>query len=342
MLKGCLLLLAFVFTLLAVPPDYPDFSKCQEKITDAMLPTPVGDAIAIGSNRYLLFSPVAPNQFKIIRHDPFLQLYLIEADTNDHPLELWDNRPTKNPDKWMASISRQHVEKGQKTGWGTGIDQLATFSSETEPGSVMTGICYQIYGIGVGAKHYIETYYLDRFVKNEAVYYGDIGVRVQEKEGVVITSSDPFFPGNPFRVGDRIIKVQNQSIENVQEFYDLVINLPEGKRVGIEIKRYGQIKEFPVVVSRRYGGGYMTDTFLERFGVAVGKNLQVLKATPDSPNRFRWLKPGDRLLSINHQPVERYEDIQNLLSQTRREQVTFLMERDQFQFFIQVPTRWAQ
>lgn len=342
MLKGWVLLAAFVLTLVAAPPHYPDFSKCQEKIVDSLLQIPAGDAIGIGNNHYLLFSANPPSHFKIIRHDPFLQLYLIEAHTIDHPLELWDNRPTKNPDKWIASISRQHVEKGQKTGWGAGIDRLATFSSLTEPGSVMTGICYQIYGIGVGSNHYIESYYLERFVQNETVYYGDIGVRVGEQDGVIVTSSDPFFPQNPFWIGDRIMKVKNQLIGSVQEFYDTVINLPEGQRIEVEIERHEQTKKYPVTVGRRYGGGYLTDTFLERFGVAVGKNLQVTKATPDAPNRFRWLKPGDRLISINHEPVEQYGNIQKLLSQTRREQVTFLMERDEFQFFVQVPTRWAR
>lgn len=171
-----------------------------------------------------VYSPHStPKGYKILKHDPFVGMYLLESKNELLPISLRSINKEILEDE-MASILPQEGVSGKiQTRMQSPID-YATLNTPTFQNSLISTVCDHIYGIGIGKNQFIEKAYLERFVYSDSVYYGDIGVRVfqNSEDRVEVNLIDPFFSANPFAYGDIIMAINGEAIPNVAHFHRVV------------------------------------------------------------------------------------------------------------------------
>lgn len=203
-LKFFLCFLAFVVPLVAY-----DFKACERKAELSMERVGNTYGIAIRSleqnaSKVALFvySPkTKPQNYKILKHDPFVGMYLLEPKGVLEPIDLKTIQKEILEDE-MASVTPSNSVSGKiATRMQSPID-FATLNTPTFQNSLISTVCDHIYGIGIGKNAFIEKEYLERFLKSDWIYYGDIGVRVVENgDGEVeVSVIDPFFKKQSFYV----------------------------------------------------------------------------------------------------------------------------------------------
>ena len=339
-LKWWVLCCVFVSALLAQEYDY---KHCIEYYTHASVP--VGDTRAValkhnGKVVYFLYARTPPKA-KILKSDPFMGFYLIESKPTKLAYDLLtlDKRTLEDPN--LVAISAKSPARGHITGRQSGYLHYAQFSNTLERNSVIGNICYQIYGVGVGGKGFIERSYIERFLNAKEIAYSDIGVRLDSKRAVV-RYSDPFFPRNPFLQDDEILNINATKITSATQALWLITNLPRTREVMVQVRRAGQILNFSLKPDRLYGGFLLRDTFLERFGIVLDNNMMIV-SKHDAPNRFKDLKVGDRIVWINKTPATP-NNLKELLTRTLEPQelskyegkIQLLVRRGEFEFFIKI------
>lgn len=255
----------------------------------------------------IAFSPHPLTNPDIIKSDPFVGLYILKVPKTKfsyHFLNI-DNFAKTNE---LASIGLNFNAKGKIVKNQTGFIDYAKFSSKVPLNGTISNICYQIYGLGVGENHFIDKVYLNRFLNEKSPYYGDIGIRViQEKGNVFVYEIDPFFSDNPFMLGDVILSIDGKKISTYQQFEWLISNAAYNKALKVEIIRDDQKMTLNPIVNQRYGGFLLPDTFLERFGISVNNDLEIIKYNQKMDfqkyNSDSWFKLGDKIIWINGQPI---------------------------------------
>lgn len=327
------------------PAQNFNYSHCKNYYLNASVP--VGDTRAIalkhkGKKVYLLQSKTRPNA-KILKADPFVGLYLVESGTSklSYNLLTLDSRTLKDPN--LATISAKEVKKGKITARQSGYLNYAKFSSPLVQNSVIGNICYQIYGIGVGGNGFLEKKYIDRFL-NVGASYSDIGVRFDmNAKKPLVRLIDPFFPNNPFMVGDEIVSVNGKKVGSVLDTIWVITNLAQNTNAKITFKRDGKVHTITIKPDKMYGGLLLSDTFLERFGVAFGEDLEVLSLNDSGHLRLGFLKEGDKIVWINKKEAN-IHNIKELLSNSQSDEelqqyggkIQLLIHRGEAEFFIKI------
>ncbi|BCZ18564.1 PDZ domain-containing protein [Helicobacter sp. NHP19-012] len=242
-----------------------------------------------------------PKGAKILKADPFIGFYLLKTPPTEFAYNLLDidERAYTHP---LASISTDRATPGRIVKRQEGFLDFAKFSTPVAANGVVSNICYQIYGVGVGGG-FIEARYIKRFLRQKSPYYGDIGVRVRQRGGVVVESIDPFFPNNPFLEQDKITNINGRNINNVREFEWVVSNLAYQERASVQVLRGGRLRALQVRVDKRYGGFLLPDSFLERFGIRLSPHFVIQTINKSRPHDFKLLHVGDKLVWINRRPI---------------------------------------
>ncbi|WP_205435941.1 DUF7488 domain-containing protein [Helicobacter suis] len=278
-----------------------DFSHCQKYYDLASRP---GSVSLFWEGKQVAFvHGSVPKGVKILKADPFVGFYLIKVPPTKFAYNLLDidEQAYKHP---LASIGSHDARPGSILARQRGFLIYARFSAPMPANAVVSNICYQIYGIGVGNKEnaFIESRYIKRFLSQNSPYYGDIGVRVKEQGGVMVESVDPFFTNNPFLEKDVITKINNQPITSTGHFEWLVSNLPFKRVISVQIRRKGQLQTLTVRVDKRYGGFLLPDSFLERF-IKINAHFVITALHKNRPQALRNLHLGDQILWINRKPI---------------------------------------
>lgn len=321
-----------------------DFEACEKKSSSFLekVGNTYGVAIkALNKERAVLFvySPrVKPKGYKILKHDPFVGMYLLESKRKLEPIALRTISKDIIEDE-MASVTPYNSVSGKiATRMQSPID-FATLNVPTFNNSVISTVCEHIYGIGIGGNAFIEKDYLERFVNSDAVYYGDIGVRVELNPygEVGVKVIDPFFKNNPFKYNDVILAINGEKISNLASFHRIVFDLERNSVALVEIKRNGEILEVPVSVDKRRGGMLLKEDFLGRVGIAIDDDFTITHIDSDAKDGFERLRVGDKVLRINQKTTPKgYNAIIHLLGEYPDETQRWLISRDDFQFFIDV------
>lgn len=352
--RYCYLHIALTMILICITQSLfaYDYSHCMKYFNAAS--TPVGSSYAISlkngtKQHHILYATTTPRNVKILKADPFIGLYLIEAPNTKQSYELLalDARTLK--DKNLAFISSKKVQKGHITKRQSGFIRYAQFSATAEANSVLGNICYQIYGISVGNNRFMEKKYIDRFLSQKTPYYGDLGIRFADFKAIV-HFIDPFAANNPFEPNDEILSINGTKVNTSDEAEWIISNLKQDSMAKILLKRKGKTLTFNVKVTKRYGGFLLQETFLERFGIALDSEMNILSINHANAGRFSALRAGDRILWINKEPIitestssahQRFQRLKFLLSQARFDErfdgkMQLLIMRDNLEIFLKV------
>ncbi len=311
-----------------------DFKHCQAFFQKASLQKGGVALKELPKGVYLYYSKTYPKHAKVIKSDPFIGLYLLQSTPSAYAYTLRDldkdalTRP-------MASVGANQAKEVQLLSLQKGYDRYARIAQEIQKNGVISNICYQMLGLGVGGNGFIETKFIKRFLSQQEPYYGDIGVRIEDKnKRLVVVQFDPFFPKNPFLKNDEILAINNQKIHSLAEFEWVVSNLKYQSLAKVTIKRNHKIKEVTLQVNKRYGGFLLKDTFLERYGIALDERFIITKIGSHLPKGLDFLKLGDRILWVNRKDVAfSPKALREALSAPK---IELLVWRKGFEFYIKI------
>jgi hypothetical protein len=322
------LFLALNFLLLNLYACKGGFESCRLKTinSDATLNQTL--QIPVQKNQRLVFSKSIPNA-KIIKHDPYLSLYLIE---DNHKFKH-NFRVNNKLSLGTAAINNDMVIEGEIITRQIGLNSFAKYSEPLFAPSILLNSCCALEGI-VTPKGIIEKEYIERFLKIEKVSYSDIGVRVAEVNStVVVSSSNPFIKNNPFKIDDCILELDNKKVKNAAVFMRDILFSKIGSTHKVTVKRDSKILTLDVKSQNRDGGGFLSDTFLEFLGISFDKNSCIIKIEKKALKY--QLKLGDKLLQINGEKIKSEEDILELLAKSKKSSY-LLFQRGRFQFFVTI------
>ncbi|MDA7816929.1 PDZ domain-containing protein [Sulfurimonas sp.] len=282
--------------------------------------------IPVKNNQRLIYSKTKPN-FKIIKHDPYLSLYLIKDNKKfKHPFRINNKLSLGN-----AMVNSRKIAEGRIVKHQVGLNKFATYSEKLIVPSILTNSCCALEGI-VTPDGIIEKEYIDRFLDASDVSYADIGIRVIDvNKLVIVDASNPFMSNNPFVKDDCILEFDGKKVKDSSTLMKDILFSKIGSSHKVKVKRGSKILTLHVSSKKRSGGGYLSDTFLEFLGLSFDDNLYVTKIETKALKYQLIL--GDRLLEINGQKIETEEEILNNISDSKSS-TNILFQRRGFQFFI--------
>ena len=296
------------------------FQSCLKKSEALHVVSASRLSIPLQENKTLVYSDIpVPNALK---SDPFLHLYLIETKKKiRHPFKI--NRYL--PNKELASIHKEIV-CGTIVQKQEGLEHLARFSKRIFAPSVILNGCCELVAIGT-SRGIVQKPYIEHFLQNGGVY-GDLGVRIKQcKEGLVVTSIDPFVK-TPFRVGDHLAALNGKKMHDKAQLEQEILFAPVGSVCRVDVFRCDKRTTLKAKVYNRKGGGYLSDTFLERLGVYVDEKLRVKRSA------FEKIHKNDRIKVIDGHRVSTQEDVRHWLSKVKSEHFLIGLERKGLDIFI--------
>lgn len=317
----------FAISLFAACPD--DFTLCREKFIDNATVENGVLSLPVSSDRNLVYSALHL-ETKSTKKDPLLGLYLVESPKPNPYIYAISS---KNPAA-IAAIESHLVLQGKISRTQSGVNSLALFDQPLVAPGVLSGPCCDLEGI-ITPRGIIEKAYIRHFLQTKETAYGDAGIRVvQSADGVAVASSDPFMPDNPFKAGDIIEQCNGKSVSSAAAVMQTILFAAPGETYDFTLRRNGKTHLVKVILGRRYGGGLISDTYLERSGFYFDADLTLTMASGSAA--YAGLLRGDRLIQINGKPVSSWENIRDNV-RGEDEKVSLLFERDGFQFFIHLP-----
>jgi len=311
---------------------FPDFSACFKKNQYSFYPIANGYAIAVSRNSAIV---VTEDRLKnYIKFDPFLNLYQIRTKKNLKPVKLKNSSKMKLAE-FVAAVKKGEIYIGNFAKRGDfGFDLLST---KTPKNSIITCLCCEMYGIGIDDGKFINSKYIKNFLKTNLVFYGDIGARFDQiGSAVTVKYIDPFYNDQKLKLGDKILKINKIPINSASSLNERILFAKEKKKIALTIVRSGKIKNIKLYIAKRYGGGFLSDTFLERYGFFFDKDLRIKEIKKDSLAQKRGVKQKDRLLSVDSKRVKSFDDVKEVLSNSKTDNHLLLFERNGFEFFVRV------
>ncbi len=326
------LFLALNLLLLTLQACKDGYDSCKQKLIDSNAIINETLQLPVENNKKIIFAKEMPKnilKYKILKHDPFLSLYLVEDIQGfQYPFVV-----NMHQSLGCAAINKTSATELKITKRQVGLNSFALFNEKVNTPMVLTNSCCALEGL-VTAKGIIEKEYLQRFINSNENTYADLGIRVKELDSLVMVKSiDPFMKNNPFQKGDCIIALDGKKVKSSALFMREVLFAKVGSMHIVTIKREGKILKLNLKTQKRDGGGYISDTFLEQKGFYFSKDLKVI--TIEQPQKAYGLRLGDKLLQVNGVIVENQQDVMESISDFK-EFATLLFERDNFQFFIRV------
>ena len=308
------LLMTFVYACDAT------FQSCYKKAAALDVVRDNSLYIPLEDDKILIYSDTPVKN--ALKSDPFLHLYLKRSSKEiRHPFKL--NRYL--PSKELASIHKEiicgHIEEEQ-----VGLERLAVFSTKIFQPSIILNGCCELVAIGA-SKGIVQKPYIEHFLYSGGVY-GDLGIRLKRcKEGLVVESIDPFLE-TPFEIGDRIVAFNGKNVKNKARFEQDILFASLGSLCRVDVLRCKKKHSLKAKVYQRRGGGYLSDTFLERLGVYVDDKLSVIRSS------FAKIHKGDRLKVIDGHRVHTQKDVRKWLSRVQNKHFLIGVERRGLDIFI--------
>lgn len=304
------------------------YDSCVEKIKHSNTIINQNLQIPVSNNQRLLFTKTVPNA-TILKHDPFLSLYLVK-----------DKKPFKYPFKinmhlilGTASVNDKMAIEGKIARKQIGLNSFATFNEVIFAPSLITNSCCSLEGI-VTNRGIIQKEYIKRFLSKKPVSYADIGIRVADaKAGVIVKYSDPFMKINPFKIGDTILSIDAKKVKKSSIFMRNLLFSKVGLTHKVKIKRGSKVISLSVKSFKRHGGGYISDTFLEQMGIYFDDDLKIIRL--DANRKDFGLNLGDKLLMVNAKKVKSSTDVLDNISNFK-DKASLLFYRNGFEFFVNV------
>jgi len=305
------------------------YASCIQKAKDAHIVQKEGLRIPLKNAQCLLVTKQTPSG-DILKYDPFLSLYLLK-----------DSKPFAYPydinmhlQLGSAIVNDKEAKEGRFLHDQIGLNSFAKYN-QTLPllPALISSSCCSLEGIAT-VKGVIQKEYVKHFLQTKQVLYSDIGIRVFDKNNqVIVNARDPFMKDNPFKVNDCIIMFDEQKVQNASVLMRKILFSSLGSKHTLKVKRGAKFLTFKVQSRKRFGGGFLSDTFLEQKGIYFDKTLHVSALKKEFRNY--GLKIGDRLIQVNGIMVNNQNELRHYI-ENFKDYSSLLFERNNFQFFVNI------
>lgn len=304
------------------------YFSCIAKIKDSKTIQSNALYIPVKNFKILVYSPIKPDT-KILKYDPFLSLYLIEDKKKfAYPFEI-----NMKLQLGSALVNNRVAKEGKILKNQVGLNSLGEYSTYFIKPALITSSCCSLEGIST-PKGVIQKEYIKRFLSSAPASYGDIGIRVKNEKGfVLVSASNPYILDNPFLKEDCIVELDRKKVTAASVFMRTILFSKIASSHRVKIKRDGKFFTFKVITHKRYGGGALSDTFLEQKGIYFDKTLHIVKLPKKLKNYGLLL--GDQLLKVNGVTVKNQEELMQYI-ENFKEFSLLLFERKNFQFFVKI------
>ena len=304
------------------------YNSCIQKINDSNSIEKNALFIPVKGNKRLIYSLCTPKA-KILKHDPLLGLYLVE----DRSKFAYDFDINMRLQLGSAIVEKKRSIEGKIVKNQVGLNSLAKYSEKFNGLALLTSSCCSLEGI-VTPRGIIQKEYIKRFLSSASADYSDIGIRVKNhKKQVVISASNPYMKGNPFQKGDIVLSMDGKKVKAASVFMRQVLFAKIGSKHKLKIKRGSKIMTLDVVSQKRYGGGIISDTFLEQKGIYFDKDMRISRLSQEF--KEYGLLVGDRLIQVNGVFVKTEEELLRYIEDFQ-DFSSLLFERNNFQFFVNI------
>ncbi len=276
----------------------------------------------------LLYSKQIPN-VKILKYDPFLSLYLVK-----------DKKPFAYPydinmrlQLGTAILNAKKAKEGKFLQTQIGLNTFAKYNQTLASPALISSSCCSVEGIAT-SKGVIQKEYIKHFLHTKSTLYGDIGIRVYNKNAqVLVNASDPFMKENPFKINDCIIEYDHKKVGNAASLMQKILFSSVGSKHQVKIKRGSRFLTFVLTCKQRYGGGFVSDTFLEQKGIYFDESLHVKHLNKEFQKY--GLNIGDRLIQVNGVRIKNQNELRRYI-ENFKDYSSLLFERNKFQFFVNI------
>ena len=322
------LLFLLHYSLLSLLACNGAFSPCVNKLNDSHSLNAHYINVAVSKNYRIFYAKTQPNA-AVVKYDPFLNLYLTQEK---HPFMypfIFDNKVHNS----SAIITLTDAKTGKFEKKQVGLNHFATYLPSTKKLALVVNRCCMLEGIST-PDGIIQQEYLQHFLNTKTVAYSDIGIRLRDLKGsVVVEHADPFFQNNPFQRGDIITAFDGKKVVDAANLMQTILFSKRGSFHKVAIKREGKMITYKVKSQYRYGGGYVSDTFLERKGFYFDETLHIVRHTKQL--KKYGLKVGDRVLKIDNIAVNNQEKLRLYLERNKAFS-SMLIQRNNFDFFVKI------
>ena len=178
-LVACFLLLmggsciAETKTVSKVEFTYPDFNPCYEKNKASIVYFGKIRAVAISEKYAIAYTKEKPT-IPFVKYDPLMHIYLFESSKPLIPVKLKSTTHLKLGE-WLASMSENSLYTGTLSHLGTKNHLLEFGTNVAEQNTIMTGLCCDMYGLGIGGKSFIGSDFLMKFMESNISASSPIG-----------------------------------------------------------------------------------------------------------------------------------------------------------------------
>ncbi|BDY13239.1 PDZ domain-containing protein [Hydrogenimonas cancrithermarum] len=286
-------------------------------------------AYAVAKNRFL--SLVCPPNKKVIANDPFKGLCLFE-DTAAKPFYLTAAKPP------LFYCPANRPEPVEIVSYPVSI-YPGKLKKEYENEGALFGGCCRLAGLVASGGIWFDTAAIRKLIKGDT-RHGDIGVRfTAEKEKVTVTAVDPFSK-LPLMPGDRLMAIEKLNHPTLRQLRERIDRCQAGETLFLLVGRNGKSFGLHAACFDRVGGGKLSDTFLEHYGIWFDDRLAVREIAHDGIAYKKGIRRGDRLVMIEGKKVKNQAEVRVLLSHygvKKSVPENMLWERENFQFFLALP-----
>lgn len=326
MFRGIVAVLLFSFSLFAY-----DYSMCAQKLRESFVSIDGHTAVAVSQDEAVMLSRIPPKitSAKLIKRDPFFGLYLFRYPHHKRTIAFQET-----VHKEMVAVYADSYKPNSIVSYPKGFS-YGRMHPALEAEGVISDICYRVYALTT-KDGFLDADRVNAFLSKNRIVYSGLGIDVvNASQGVSVKFSDPFFKGNPFLDGDVITKINGVPIRDKDDYFEQTMNLPVGSNVNVEIVRGSKVMHKTVTTRTMRGGGLVPWSFMGELGIQID-NKAIVKSLRHPKYGFEQLKLGDKIISINQIPVRGIADIKDALSKIRTNEMKFLIERDNFMFFITI------
>ncbi|MBL1243014.1 MAG: PDZ domain-containing protein [Sulfurimonas sp.] len=304
------------------------YFSCIAKVKDSQTIQYNSLYIPVENNKLLVYSKDKPKA-KILKYDPFLSLYLIE-----------DKKKFKYPfsvnmrlQLGSAIVNDKVSKEGKILKNQIGLNSLGIYSTRFTKAALITSSCCSLEGIYT-PRGVIQKEYIKRFLSKAPVTYSDIGIRVKNEGGfVMVSASNPYLENNPLKKDDCIVEFDGRKVKAASVFMRQVLFSKIGSKHTIKVKRGTKYMTFKVLSSSRYGGGMISDTFLEHKGIYFDDSLHIVGLSKEFIDY--GLLIGDQLLQVNSVEVKNQNELRKYI-ENFKDFSSLLFSRRNFQFFVDI------
>jgi serine protease Do len=323
---------------------------------------------------------------EVVGSDPETDLALLKIDVQrDLPVLDFGNSDKLEPGEWVVAIGNpfglDHTvtagiisAKGRVIGAGA-YDNFLQTDASINPGNsggpllnldgevvgINTAIVASGQGIGFAIPSNMAKEVIAQLKEYKKVRRGWLGVTIQdvdentakalglsEPKGALVASIEPGDPAAQagIQVGDVIIAVNGQSIEDARDLTRTIGQMTPGETIELTVWRESQVKEIQVKLgersaqmAQREGDGPGPDLagtlgmqlkpVNEREAKALGletpQGLVVTEVKPGSPAAEAELRPGDVIIKANGDSVEQVAELERIVEASQQKGVVLLL-----------------